>query len=59
MERSRSGQKQLLSETQEGRYQATLEREFKLPWHKAGLIISMIKWTRTRRLSIKISLSVV
>jgi len=31
--------------------------EFKLPWRKAGLLISMIKWTRTSRLSIKISLS--
>ena len=31
--------------------------EFKLPWRKAGLLISMIKWTRISRLSIKISLS--
>ena len=34
---------------------ATWIREFKLPWRKAGLLISMIKWTRTSRLSIKIS----
>ena len=36
---------------------ATWKREFKLPWRKAGLLTSMIKWTRTSRLSIKISLS--
>ena len=41
----------------EGRYTATWKREFKLPWRKAGRLISMIKWTRTSRLSIKISLS--
>ena len=41
----------------EGRYKATWKREFKLPWRKAGLLISMIKWTRTSRLSIKISRS--
>ena len=41
----------------EGRYKATWKREFKIPWCKAGLLISMIKWTRTSRLSIKISLS--
>ena len=41
---------------QEGRYKATWKREFKLPWRKAGLLISMIKWW-TSRLSIKISLS--
>jgi hypothetical protein len=41
----------------EGRYKATWKREFKLPWRKAGLLISMIKWTWTSRLSIKISLS--
>ena len=41
----------------EGRYKVTSKREFKLPWRKAGLLISMIKWTRTSRLSIKISLS--
>ena len=29
----------------------------KLPWRKAGLLISMIKWTRISRLPIKISLS--
>ena len=34
-----------------------MKRTFKLPWRKAGLLISMIKWTRTSRLSIKISLS--
>ena len=39
------------------RYRATWKREFKLPWRKAGLLISMIKWTGTSRLSIKISLS--
>ena len=39
------------------RYKATWKREFKLPWRKAGLLLSMIKWTRTSRLSIKISLS--
>ena len=38
------------------RYKATRKREFKLPWRKAVLLIS-IKWTRTSRLSIKISLS--
>ena len=42
---------------EEGRYKATLKREFKLPWRKASLLISMMKWTRTSRLSIKISLS--
>jgi hypothetical protein len=36
---------------------ATWKREFKLPWRKAGLLISMIEWTRTSRLSIKISFS--
>jgi len=36
---------------------ATWKREFKLPWCKAGLLILMIKWTRTSRLSTKISLS--
>ena len=36
---------------------ATWKREFKLPWRKAGLLISIIQWTRTSRLSIKISLS--
>ena len=36
---------------------ATWKREFKLSWRKAGLLISMIQWTRTSRLSIKISLS--
>ena len=41
----------------EGRYEATWKREFKLPWRKTGPLISMIKWTRTSRLSIKISLS--
>ena len=41
----------------EGRCKATWKREFKLPWRKAGLLISMIKWTRTSRLSIQISLS--
>ena len=41
----------------EGRYKATWKREFKLLWRRAGLLISMIKWTRTSRLSIKISLS--
>ena len=41
----------------EGGYKATWKRELKLPWRKAGLLISMIKWTRTSRLSIKISLS--
>ena len=41
------------------RYKATWKREFELPWRKAGLPISMIKWTRTSRLSIKISLSLV
>ena len=25
----------------------TWKSEFKLPWRKAGLLISMIKWTRT------------
>ena len=35
---------------------ATWKREFKLPWCKAGLLISMIKWIRTSRLSMKISL---
>ena len=39
------------------RYKATWKREFKLPWRKAGLIVSMIKWTRTSRLSIQISLT--
>ena len=43
--------------SEEGRYKATLKRKFKLPWRKAGLLISMIQWTRTSRLSIKISLS--
>ena len=38
-------------------YKATWKREFKLPWRKAGLLISMIKWTRTSRLTIKNSLS--
>jgi hypothetical protein len=42
---------------QDGRYKATWKREFKLLWRKAGLLISMIKWTRTSKLSIKISLS--
>ena len=37
-------------------YKATWKREFKLPWRKAGLLISMMKWTRTSKLSIKISL---
>ena len=36
---------------------ATWKREFNLPWRKAGLLISMIKWTRTSRLSIKKPLS--
>ena len=36
---------------------ATWRGEFKLPWRKAGLLVSMIKWTRTSGLSIKISLS--
>ena len=40
-----------------GRYKATWKREFELPWRKAGLLIAMIKWTRTSRLAIKISLS--
>ena len=31
--------------------------EFKLPWRKAGLLISMIQWIRTSRLSIKNSLA--
>ena len=39
------------------KYKATVKREFKLPWRKADLLISMIKWTRTSRLSMKISLS--
>jgi len=47
----------LLSVAEDGRYTATWKREFTLPWRKAGLLISMIKWTRTSRLSIKISLS--
>ena len=42
---------------QEGRYKATWKRKFKLPWRKAGLLILMIQWTRTRRLSIKIYFS--
>ena len=42
---------------EEGRYQATWKREFKLQWRKAGLLISMIKWTRTSRLSMEISFS--
>ena len=41
----------------EGTYKATWKREFKLPWRKAGLLISKIKWTRTSRMSTKISLS--
>ena len=41
------------------RYTATWKREFKIPWRKAGLLISMINWTRNSRLSIKISLSTV
>ena len=32
---------------EEGRYKATWKSEFKLPWRKAGLLISMFKWTRT------------
>ena len=37
----------------------TWKRGFKLPWRKIGLlkIITMIKWIRTGRLSIKNSLS--
>jgi len=38
------------------RYKTTWKREFKLLWRKAGVLI-LIKWTRTSRLSIKISLS--
>ena len=34
---------------------ATWKREFKLPWRKASLLISMIEWNRASRLSIKIS----
>ena len=41
----------------EGRYKVTWKREFKLQWRKAGLLISIIKWSQTSRLSIKISLS--
>ena len=36
---------------------ATWKRKFKLPWRKAGLLIPMIKWTRTSTLSMKISFS--
>ena len=39
------------------RYKAIWNREFKLPWRKAGVLISMIKWIRTSRLSIDLSLS--
>ena len=42
---------------QEGRYKANWKTECKLPWRKAGLLISMIQWTRASRLSIKMSLS--
>jgi len=47
----------LRSANQEGRYKATWKWESKLPWCKAGLLISRIKWPRTSRLSKKISLS--
>ena len=43
---------------QEGRYEATCKKEFKLPWRKAGqLLIPMIYWIRTSRVSMKNSLS--
>ena len=47
----------LTESERKGGYKATWKREFKLPWRKAGLLISMIKWIRTSRLSMKISLS--
>ena len=43
---------------EEGRYKATWKREFKLPWcGQPTKIISMMKWIRSRRLSIKSALS--
>ena len=56
MYRVRSTAKPCMS-TDMARYDATCQREFKLPWRKAGLLISMIKWILTRRLSTKMSLS--
>ena len=42
---------------QEGRYKATCQRKFQLPWREASPPKKMtIKWIRTRRLSIKKSL---
>ena len=44
---------------QEDRHKATWQREFKLPWRKAGLLESsqMIKWIQTIKLSVNNCLS--